>query len=450
MATFTNPDVELLLEDGVSTFTRVIGLRPTTAQRKELHTLLTAYRATYNEAVAAGKRDAARLATDPSAVLLGNQDQRDKVMADAVARSAGGWVGRVDMRLRQRAPMEYQANVKANAVKHSEGGGTFCMRFKSVRKNRVQTIPLGSREVSFGAQGVKIFPKSVAGVIPARPAKVDLETLRVLAGATGSGKVSATASLFVKPPHECRLVYDRGRRSFALHVPLPRTRTWHREPAQPQEAECAPEPRVVALDPGVRTFLTGYSPGPDQGEVLEIAPREAATRLCAIAGRLDHVSAAMDAPETKTKRRQRLRRVRFRLFSKLKHLVDDVHWKAAHYLCTAFDVLLLPTFGTQDMVRKQRTDGSWKRKIGKNTSRRMLLWAHYRFRQRLIERAKHHGKTIVLVNEAYTSMTCTCCGALHRTLGASKVFWCPGCDVKLDRDVNGARNILLRNVARAV
>ena len=129
----------------------------------------------------------------------------------------------------------------------------------------------------------------------------------------------------------------------------------------------------MALDPGVRTFLTGYSPGPTVGEEFEIASG-AATRLCALADRLDFVSAAMDAPAVRSTQRARLRRVRFRLFSRLSHLVDEVHWKAAHYLCTNFDVILLPTFGTQDMARKRRQDGSWKRRIGKNTSRRMLLW----------------------------------------------------------------------------
>ena len=42
------------------------------------------------------------------------------------------------------------------------------------------------------------------------------------------------------------------------------------------------------------------------------------------------------------------------------------------------------------------------------------------------------------------SKTCTNCGELHRNLGGSKTFCCPKCKVVLDRDANGARNILLK------
>ena len=101
------------------------------------------------------------------------------------------------------------------------------------------------------------------------------------------------------------------------------------------------------------------------------------------------------------------------------------------------------------MATKQRSDGSWRRTIGKNTTRRMLMWAHYKFKMRLMEKAKHHGKLVVIVNEAYTSKTCTSCGSLNPKLGGSKTFRCvsAACGAQLDRDANGARNIWLRNVA---
>ncbi|CAG8820724.1 12399_t:CDS:1, partial [Gigaspora margarita] len=44
----------------------------------------------------------------------------------------------------------------------------------------------------------------------------------------------------------------------------------------------------------------------------------------------------------------------------------------------------------------------------------------------------------------YTSKTCGFCGYVYRKLGGSKIFHCPECKTELDRDINGARNILLR------
>ncbi len=51
---------------------------------------------------------------------------------------------------------------------------------------------------------------------------------------------------------------------------------------------------------------------------------------------------------------------------------------------------------------------------------------------------------VIDINEAYTSKTCTFGGHVHTKLGGSKVFHCPQCGSKHDRDWNGARNILLR------
>ncbi|MCC3491690.1 MAG: transposase [Microcoleus sp. PH2017_16_JOR_D_A] len=58
--------------------------------------------------------------------------------------------------------------------------------------------------------------------------------------------------------------------------------------------------------------------------------------------------------------------------------------------------------------------------------------------------ADKNGSIVVDVSEAYTSKTCGNCGHIHRKLGGSKVFKCPNCQTVIGRDLNGARNILLR------
>ncbi|WP_293287887.1 transposase, partial [Microcoleus sp. PH2017_26_ELK_O_A] len=76
--------------------------------------------------------------------------------------------------------------------------------------------------------------------------------------------------------------------------------------------------------------------------------------------------------------------------------------------------------------------------------RQMLTWAHYRFKQIIKHQADKNGSIVVDVSEAYTSKTCGNCGHIHRKLGGSKVFKCPNCQTVIGRDLNGARNILLR------
>ena len=45
------------------------------------------------------------------------------------------------------------------------------------------------------------------------------------------------------------------------------------------------------------------------------------------------------------------------------------------------------------------------------------------------------GGTVIDCHEEYTSKTCSCCGRLNHTLGASKSFTCPFCHYVVDRDV---------------
>ncbi len=53
---------------------------------------------------------------------------------------------------------------------------------------------------------------------------------------------------------------------------------------------------------------------------------------------------------------------------------------------------------------------------------------------------------VVRSNESYTSKTCTNCGHVHQNLGGCKVYKCPECGLMMARDINGARNIMLRDL----
>ena len=78
--------------------------------------------------------------------------------------------------------------------------------------------------------------------------------------------------------------------------------------------------------------------------------------------------------------------------------------------------------------------------------RKMMTWSHYAFKRRLLDHAQHFGCKVFIVNESVTSKTCGECGAMTESLGSSKMFHCALCNVTMDRDVNAARNILMRNL----
>jgi putative transposase len=201
------------------------------------------------------------------------------------------------------------------------------------------------------------------------------------------------------------------------------------------------DPRVIALDPGVRSFLKGYSPG--DGGIVDVAPQDI-QRLCRISHHIDRLSGKLDAPDLTHKQRLRMRRARLRMYGRIRTLTDEVHWKTCDFLCKNYDVIMLPTFGTSEMVKKRSKPGKKTRKISRNTARRLLLWRHYTFRQRLIEKARQWGRVLMIVNESYTTKTCTRCGWSNDKIKGKKRFICQDCFMDIDRDDNGSRNICIR------
>ena len=73
----------------------------------------------------------------------------------------------------------------------------------------------------------------------------------------------------------------------------------------------------------------------------------------------------------------------------------------------------------------------------------MLSFAHYRFKEFLKHKANETGKTVVDVCEAYTSKTVSWTGEMVN-IGGSKIIRSFVDGRAMDRDINGARGILLR------
>ena len=101
--------------------------------------------------------------------------------------------------------------------------------------------------------------------------------------------------------------------------------------------------------------------------------------------------------ESNHKRKANLVRVSRRLKKRLRNKVDEVHKQLCKFIVTNFDLILLPTFETSQMVSR------YERKIATKTARQMLNWGHYRFKQRLLCKAQQCGSKVAIVNEAYTS-----------------------------------------------
>ena len=174
-------------------------------------------------------------------------------------------------------------------------------------------------------------------------------------------------------------------------------------------------------------------------------------RLYRLCGHLDGLQARWSAQQTCHRLRYRLQRAARRLRRRIPSLVDEVHTRLVKWLCENYRVVLLPKFETQRMVEnpKQNTfmPKRW-RKINSQTARAMLTWAQFRFRQRLLAKQREYPQcNVIICDEVDTTRTCGACGVINKRVGGGKVFRCShsrGCGFVCSRDVNGARNILLR------
>ncbi len=205
--------------------------------------------------------------------------------------------------------------------------------------------------------------------------------------------------------------------------------------------------KIIALDPGIRTFQTAFSEssvgefGYDTSKKLyNLYRRENKLKsvLAKDKNARENVSDVTKDHILKSNKRCKLKKRCALLRTKAKHIVNDLHWKTSDYLTKNYQVILLPIFNTKQMANRAN------RKIGRTTTRLMLGLRHYDFQQKILYKAKQRGRNVIICREHYTSKCCGNCGELNQKLGSKKIFSCSNCNLLIDRDIHAARNILLR------
>lgn len=207
--------------------------------------------------------------------------------------------------------------------------------------------------------------------------------------------------------------------------------------------EKAPENQrsgIMSVDPGIRTRHCVY----DTRGFVHFIGEQDINRIIRLCKCLDVYNSKRTSKGTsKHFQRRRYRKQQLRISMKIKNFKDEIDNKTISFMVSNAHTILLPSFETHSMVNRRT------RRIRSKTARALLSWRHGEFKKKLLERSHRSGVKTLIVSEHYTSKTCGCCGALHSTLGGNKVFKCPTCRYETDRDVNGARNILLRAIRRS-
>jgi transposase len=184
--------------------------------------------------------------------------------------------------------------------------------------------------------------------------------------------------------------------------------------------------RVVGIDPGVSTFLSGYTPE----KSFTIKQTERCDYYDALKKRLHQLR--------KTNERKRIRRkVLTKLDTKKTNITQELHWQSINYLVKNYDVIFLEKFDSQGFVKGGKS---------KALNRRTNNLCPYQFRTRLMYKALQHGKIVKIVGAHHTTKTCSSCGNNQTMALTDRVYECKSCSLVLDRDFNAGKNILMKGL----
>jgi putative transposase len=245
---------------------------------------------------------------------------------------------------------------------------------------------------------------------------------------------------FKKVENDCILRYERRNNTFTLFIPKKII------PIKNDKSN-----KIIGLDPGLRTFLTGYT----NGKCIKIANNLTKTILKLIK--------KIDSINKNIKNKRRRQRGLDRYKSKLRNRIDDLHWKTIDYLTKNYTDIFLGNMSTKNICYK----GKGLPKIVKRVAYSMRL---YVFRQRLEYKSKSRNVNYKSVNEKYTTRTCSECGEINHHIGKDKTFTCihytenkKGYPIKFDeyineiekeykieRDINSGKNIYMRGIYESI
>jgi len=122
------------------------------------------------------------------------------------------------------------------------------------------------------------------------------------------------------------------------------------------------------------------------------------------------------------------------IHNKIKNVRSDFNHKASAELVKRHSIIKVGNVSSKAMIARKKgfaksaTDAGW-----------------YQFKTLLQYKASRHGVEFKVVNEAWSTVTCSACGFRTGPKGLSaldvRAWECSNCGVSHDRDINAARNI---------
>lgn len=290
------------------------------------------------------------------------------------------------------------ANLKAGNIK------IFELKFKE-KKNPKQSCVLSSSCITKVNNGFKIYPNLLK------------ENSLVKIGHRNKRKYKN-----IDTSKDIRLTYTKG--EYWVHIPLKCDIVKFQMPH-------SKDLKICGIDPGIRTFMTTYS-------------NTTITEYNVNNNKMKKMRTKYDVLKKKLK--DNVKKIKRSTFDKLEkqesNYIDELHWKTINGILSNNDIVFYGDIKSHDIVKPQ--DHKPKR-FQKHINRDMMQLKFFKFKQRLFYKADLMNKKVFPVSEYYTTKTCSLCGAINDPR-EKKQFECIRCSSLIHRDINAAKNIMLKGM----
>lgn len=246
-----------------------------------------------------------------------------------------------------------------------------------------------------------------------------------------------SSSSILKENIKCdsRLSYNRLNNTFILHTPKETIIKSFKK-----------KDNVCAIDPGNKTFLTIYDP---EGKTVKIYNRDENLKFNLMKNVIKRKelhkyinsefanNLVNKNKEEYTKSKSKIKKYYNRLTLRIQNIVKELHYKSANFLCQNYLTIILGKLSIQGITSKEGN-------LQSNEKLFSYAISHDKFRTILKHKALKYGSKVHIVCEGNTSKTCGSCGNI-KEIKNKRIYNCEVCKSVIDRDINGARNILIKH-----
>jgi putative transposase len=196
---------------------------------------------------------------------------------------------------------------------------------------------------------------------------------------------------------------------------------------------------VLAIDLGIKMLATGVN---EHGRVYLIGGFKGHRWYNR---QLDKIRSKRDRCQKKSRRYVHLSQIYRRVAERKRNKQRDCLHKASHLIAHR---LVESTVVIGDLSQRQMVTKAHQEKTRFRSRAIYNDWGLYGFVQMLTYKCLHAGKRLELIDERYTTKECCRCQHRQDMPLWKRTYRCGNCGLVLDRDVNGAVNILQRFLAR--